>query len=328
VIARNLLLAEAGGANSEMLAGAATDDEDFWRGLAAAIQDCPAGAESRMAALLDLADLALDVVLAAEEEGDGSCRAVARLRAPAVGMLKGRVTLVATGTEGRAAGTARDYAIRLPPGGERDLTLRLRPALPGGGMTVKATLAGEWLGQRLTCQAVTIANPGIPLWHVVGPFPLPRGEYVDVPLPPEERPVALGDIFTAADGTRFTWRRVERPAALPPDADHLLHFASLFGRQANRCAAYVLARVMAPDATLAHLSLGAADGVHIWVNGRGVHADLATRDWAPRNLRVPLQLERGANTILIKSMHDQGLWLLSGRIEDDAGAPLPGIQYR
>ncbi len=328
LIARNLLLAEAGGAASELLAGAVTEEESFWRGLAAAIETSSAAPEKRMEALCDLAGLALDIVLSEDEKGEGRTTAVACLRAPAVGALKGLLTLGVTGPVGTAEGTSRDYAVRLPPQSARDFALRLRSSLPDGGMTVSATLAGEWLGQRLTLQDVTIANPGIPGWHVLGPFPLPRGEYLDVPLPPEDRPVSLSEIFIAADGTRFAWRRVGRPAALSPDAEHLLHFAEIFGRQANRCAAYALARIDAPAAMQAHLSLGAADGIHVWLNGHSVHADLATREWALSNLRVPLRLERGENMLLIKSIHDQGLWLLSARIEDDAGAPLSGIQYR
>ncbi|MDD5706484.1 MAG: hypothetical protein PHR35_11200 [Kiritimatiellae bacterium] len=327
VIARNLLLARAGGRDSDMLTRAELSDAKFWGGLAQSVTACPAEAAARRAALGDLAEVALDVVLGATD-ADGGCPAVARLRGPAVGSLEGRLTVRASGGADPAAETARDFAIRLDAGETRDYVLRLRAPLAAESLTISAAAEAVWLGAKIELEAVAFCNPSIPVWHVLGPFPLAGGEYRDDPMPPERGAVDLLDVFAVEDGTRLAWQRVERPAGLPADADHLLHFARLFGRQANRCAAYAWTQVCLPEDRPAQLSLGVADGVRVWVNGQLVHADLATRDWAPRNLRLPVRLTRGTNTILIKSIHDQGLWFLSGRVEDPDGRPLAGVTYR
>ena len=75
----------------------------------------------------------------------------------------------------------------------------------------------------------------------------------------------------------------------------------------------------------ATLALGVSDGVQIWLNGECLLTDVRPREWTPGNVRVPVTLARGTNTLLVKSLHADGLWFLSGRIEDRAGNPLRGI---
>ena len=77
----------------------------------------------------------------------------------------------------------------------------------------------------------------------------------------------------------------------------------------------------------ATLALGVSDGAQVWLNGECVLKDMRPREWAPGNVRVPVELARGANTLLVKSLHADGLWFLSARIEDGAGNPLRGISY-
>ena len=123
------------------------------------------------------------------------------------------------------------------------------------------------------------------------------------------------------------WQRVEPPPEQPLEADHLIHFAQRFRRQANFAAAYAAAIFDSREAVPATLALGVSDGVQVWLNGACVLTDLRTREWAPGNVRVPVTLVRGANTLLVKSLHADGLWFLSARLEDGAGNPLRGISY-
>ncbi len=326
LVARNLLLDAAAGAAGELLSGGAHLEEGFWRGLAADVASCPADATLRQAALHDLCGIALDLFAGAAAE-DGSYPFVAILRAPDIGAIRGKLRLRAA--DGNAPAVAqRLFDVRLKAGECCRRELPLRPPAAMQTLTADAGLEAEWLGTPLRLEARIIGRPGISLWHVLGPFPLPEGRFRDLPLPPDEEPLDLEAVFQAPDGTRLTWRPAPRPPELPADADHLLHFARLFGRQANRHAAYACATVFSPVATNAWLSLGASGGVRVTVNGRHIHSDLERREWAADNLRLPLRLSPGANEILVKSIHDEGLWLLSGRVEDEAGRPLPDAGCR
>ncbi len=323
-IAGHMLLADAASApgGQRRLPDDELRSEAFWKGLAEAIRTSAAGDAARQAALAALADAALDLALVPSDNGGGDA-AIVRLRRPAIGAWRGSLSLRLDGLHLQT----RALRGRRRAEKEEEVRLALPRAVRAGVHTVAATAEVTWMGQPLTLQRRVVANPGIPRWHVVGPFMLPGGVFTNTVFPPEQEAPDMGRLFAAPDGTQMHWRRVEPPPGQPLETDHLIHFAKGFRRQANFAAAYAAAFFDCEAAMPATLALGVSDGVQVWLNGECVLTDMRPREWAPGNVRVPVELARGANTLLVKSVHADGLWFLSARIEDGAGNPLRGISY-
>ena len=322
-IAGHMLLADAAAAPGapRRLPADELESEAFWQGLATAIEAGSASDTARQAALAALADVAMDLALAPPDDGSGDT-ALVRVRRPGIGAWRGRLSLWMDGLplQTRSLRGHRADAVE-------DVRLPLPEAIRTGVHTVTARAEVTWLDQPLVLQQRLVANPGIPRWHVVGPFMLPDGVFTNTVFPPEQETLDLQRLFAAPDGTQMPWQRVEPPPEQPLEADHLIHFAQRFRRQANFAAAYAAAIFDSREAVPATLALGVSDGVQVWLNGACVLTDLRTREWAPGNVRVPVTLVRGANTLLVKSLHADGLWFLSARLEDGAGNPLRGISY-
>ena len=88
----------------------------------------------------------------------------------------------------------------------------------------------------------------------------------------------------------------------------------------------------------AHLKLGLSRGAHIWLNGQtvfnGTEARYDTYNTASESplvidkYDINLPLQKGWNTLIIKSDHGtKGVWLVSPKIGDSAGNPLPGVHF-
>ncbi len=321
LIVRNLLLADASVSGPRRLSDGDIEADTLWQGLAEAIQACDAEPEVRQAALAALAGLALDLVWPARDSSRGGA-VLARLKPPAAGELRGRL----------------EWQLDNQPSQSRNVKFRRRAtpvdlwlAMPDTPFTGPHTLTARaelvWFGTPIVLERHLVVHPGIPRWHVLGPFMLTNAVLENAPFPPEDEPLDLNRMHAAPDGTQMGWRCVEPPPDAPLDADHLIHFAKGFRRQANYAAAYAATRIDSAHDADAVLALGAADGVQVWVNGACVLTDIRRREWTPGNVRVPIRLRRGANTVLVKSLHGDGLWFLSGRIEDAAQRPLKGISF-
>jgi hypothetical protein len=322
-IAGHMLLADAAATPSapRRLPADELESEAFWKGLATAIQTGSASDTARQDALASLADASLDLALAASDDGAENT-ALVRVRRPGIGAWRGRLSLLmddellqARSLRGHRADAVEDVRLPLPR------------AIRSGVHTVTAKAELTWLGQPLVLRRRLVANPGIPRWHVVGPFMLPDGVFTNTVFPPEQETLDFERLYAAPDGTQMPWQRVEPLPEQPLEADHLIHFAQRFRRQANFAAAYAAAIFNSSEAVPATLALGVSDGVQVWLNDVCVLTDLRPREWAPGNVRVPVTLARGANTLLVKSVHADGLWFLSARIEDSEGNPLRRISY-
>ncbi len=321
-IARDLLLQRAGGARPTLLLDDDLQRTDFWRGLARDIHAGGATPSVRNSALRELAGLELRTTLSGPDE-PGRVIFLAALTTAAPGPVRGRLNLSVSGNDTE---TRRSSGVRLAPGSQAVRRLAVPP--PGASAAFRALARTEvqWLDVPVALQAEVLGNPGIRTWWVLGPFPVQTEAEGPAPFPGDfpDRP-DLQAIFTAEDGTLFTWKMVSRPPGLAADADHLVHFTRVFRRQANDCSAYAWTSLVADRPQKVFLSLGASDSISAWVNGQPVHEDRIKREWAPDNLRIPIALREGKNTILLKSTHGQGLWFLSGRIETATGRPAPGI---
>jgi len=125
--------------------------------------------------------------------------------------------------------------------------------------------------------------------------------------------VALGP---EVPGQTVTWKAL-------PRAEHV-NLAALFPNQEN-CAAYVRARLNAPEATEAALLLGSDDGVKAWLNGAVVHSANVDRGMVADQDLAPITLAKGANELLIKVTQGGGGWAVCARIVGADGLPIPGL---
>ncbi|MEN6577855.1 MAG: DUF1080 domain-containing protein [Phycisphaerales bacterium] len=90
-------------------------------------------------------------------------------------------------------------------------------------------------------------------------------------------------------------------------------------------AAYLKASVWSAQAQKATLQLGTDDGVKVWLNGRMVHANNASRGVTPDEDKVPVTLQQGVNELLLKVTNGSGDWGAIARFAGEGGKPLENI---
>ena len=98
----------------------------------------------------------------------------------------------------------------------------------------------------------------------------------------------------------------------------------IFGRREN-CVAYLRAVVFSPRACRARLEIGSDDGVKVWLNGIQVHATDEGRPLTLGEDTASIQLEQGANGLLVKIVQFGGDWSTAFRVCAGNGGPLHGV---
>lgn len=282
-----------------------------------AVRTCGAKAGCKAQVLAELSGAVLDLMLSPGLRPN-RFEARARLRGFVGGCLEGSVRI--------GPGAAVSRAVSVQPRTAREVAAGMPRALPRTPRTVSAEARLRWLGAPIVLRAQAVADAAFPCgWHI-GPFDN-EGQVQDKEHPIEKKPIDLTRVYFGQTGTLVPWRRFGRDPALPVDAENLLYFNRIFAQQANYAFAYVAAWVRSTREQEAVLAVGAADGLVAWVNDAKVHVKLTRRDWAPREDRIPIRLQKGVNRILLKSVHGTGLWFLSANLEDRDGAPPVGTTF-
>ena len=120
------------------------------------------------------------------------------------------------------------------------------------------------------------------------------------------------------DGTNVeAW---EHPVGNP----YGLNLAQAVGGE-NR-AAYLRARVSSPKAQAALLEIGSDDGVKVWLNGKVVHANNASRGVNPGEDKVAVNLVAEWNDLMLKVTQGAGDWGACVRLRTPDGGDLGGIR--
>ncbi len=96
--------------------------------------------------------------------------------------------------------------------------------------------------------------------------------------------------------------------------------AQLIGGE-NRVA-YLRAGVSSPKPQKARLEIGSDDGVKVWLNGKLVHANNASRGVTPGQDKVDVMLKQGVNTLLLKINQGGGGWGACARLAASGGGEL------
>jgi hypothetical protein len=171
-------------------------------------------------------------------------------------------------------------------------------------------------------------------WHVAAPFPHPGGgNDTTTPFAPEtllpsmaaggagpdfSKPIAL------PDGSSLPWREVqERPdigglgGVLPIDLREGVPKAKW-----NNGAAYLHRSIVVDQPTQLPVTLGADDGVKVWLNGVAVVDAPGEHPLDPGANQVTLDLKPGVNHLLVKVTQTGGEWqfAMAPRIDLDPAA--------
>lgn len=154
---------------------------------------------------------------------------------------------------------------------------------------------------------------------VAGPFPGREKELFHSPFPPEWNTSPDVQFHTAEESVRWV--------TLPADHQAVhdgVDFEALWGDR-DHAAGYAMARVHARTALDAELRLGTDDTVTVWLNGRQVFAKEVYRLAAWDQEVLPVRLQAGDNTLVVKVAQDRNPWRLLLRITGPHGTALEGV---
>lgn len=152
-------------------------------------------------------------------------------------------------------------------------------------------------------------------WLVCGPFQSERPYDTDF-LGGENTIQPERGLFSGA----CVWRGLR-------SSTPVLDFAGedVFGRL-DKAAVYAAVTVLAPQARTVDLWLGSDDGVKVWLNGKLVHANPATRPVTPDSDRITgLELRQGENLLVVKVSQGTGEWGLCARFVEPTGKPITNL---
>lgn len=215
---------------------------------------------------------------------------------------------------GRRLDSCNTYAPGIVHGGK--ITLRGVKTI-GGALTLRF-VAGprdqKSAGQDIGIDAFVL-HPHrvyIPEWQLIGPFANPRDAKLnrlglDAPYPPEKS-IDLGATYKGVDGQDVRWTLTRTPEHGRMD---LYQFDPY-----EMVVVYALTYVYSPKQQVLPMLLGSDDGVKVFLNGREIHRFLAVRVAAPDQDRIPLHLNEGWNTVMLKIENNYGGYNFYARVLD------------
>ncbi|MEW6302296.1 MAG: hypothetical protein AB1705_02420 [Verrucomicrobiota bacterium] len=165
--------------------------------------------------------------------------------------------------------------------------------------TRRATLAA--LQQQLGAGDVS-QSP----WQLLGPFDNPRNGGLDLPYPPEKS-IDLAAEYTGLNGAKIRWHDAAR------FADGRIHNLDIFGPK-NWLLCYLHRTITATKDMPATLFVGSDDSVTLWLNGKKVHDKRDSRPTVIDSDIVPVQLNQGTNSLLMKIGQFQGNYSFAYRL--------------
>jgi putative heme-binding domain-containing protein len=187
--------------------------------------------------------------------------------------------------------------------------------------------AGEFSGPTgQAIERILASYQPVTDWKVIGPFPRNAPD-----LSADSGPDAFGREHNGAGGRPIRW--TSRRGDLKTGRVTLEDFEAQageprdFGYDTNGSpdlAAYAYAEVQSAGEGMALARLGSSGTISVWVNSRLVHhADHAAgRPHSPVSDFLNIPLEKGVNTILVRSRQGIGTWSFSLQISDQTGSPI------
>ncbi|HQQ00249.1 MAG TPA: GH116 family glycosyl-hydrolase [bacterium] len=213
------------------------------------------------------------------------------------------VELNASGT-GIALATRR-FLVRMP-----------NPALDGR-VEITGRLLGDLEGQPFAVDGSMVVGHGyLRDWMVLGSFPNPEDKGLTDELPAETK-IDLNARYNGVNG-EIQWQPHYSGAGY-------VDLASFFSAK-DPALAYAHVYVQSPNDRPAVLHLGASEGIRILLNYQEVFMRNGLRTAVPGQHVVPVRLQSGWNSLLLKISHLRGDWGFYLEITDPTGKPIPELK--
>ena len=152
-------------------------------------------------------------------------------------------------------------------------------------------------------------------WRITGPYSVKskNARFVfDKALAPEN------------DSNSVKWKKF-RKNRKSEKSMWAVDLAAVMGPEENSVA-YASTKVWAIKEIEVNLELGSDDHIKAWLNDKKIHESFGNRSLEPRQSIVPVRLNKGWNSILLKIVNTSGPWGLSCRIRDRSGGPVSGLK--
>lgn len=157
-------------------------------------------------------------------------------------------------------------------------------------------------------------------FSIVGTWDNEQGKGFDIAYPPEKR---------LDPSERYSGQRVEIGWRAEPVRTRR-GFIDLYEQMYpdSWAVAYAAASFESTVEAECELRLTAADAVKVWVDGVLVFADREVSGWMFDSMVIPLTLEAGPHTVLIKSAQERGDWSLGARLTKPGGEPFGADTFK
>lgn len=180
--------------------------------------------------------------------------------------------------------------------------------LDAGEHTYAVQVAGENRAGKLPLVlvngiSVSTSRVAIKDWMIAGPFV----GGIDAVSAPEQSKYDPKAVFTSVNDKQVGWTRVKGK-----DTVNLIRECA----KMDNVTAYALTYVISPDTRTEKLLIGADDGVKVFLNGKEVYKHDVKRGITPDEDEMDLQLNEGANELLIKVTQIDGAWAYTARFLD------------
>ncbi|HEY1064595.1 MAG TPA: hypothetical protein VGE52_00735, partial [Pirellulales bacterium] len=173
---------------------------------------------------------------------------------------------------------------------------------------------------------VTIAGQ----WHIIGPFDGPK---IDAEFPPEKE-IKLDAKYPGKSG-EVAWQATDFK-------DGAINDVRKYTKNVQNASCYLYRKIESPTAGQVRCSMGSDDGLKVWLNGKLLLREDATRPAAADQNYVNLDLKAGSNDLLVKVTQGGGEWAyyfsptasaklaakLEQRLDQDFPQPGEGGHYR
>jgi len=156
-------------------------------------------------------------------------------------------------------------------------------------------------------------------FNVIGPFGCKGCNNFETEFPPEKQ--IDFDATYAADSLKAHWetRTAEKESGYLDLRKHL--------QPSDWVCAYAFCKIISPRKMPAWIRLGTNDSGTLWFNGVRILSQNVERSARPDTDVLPVELNPGENTALIKVCNTELNWGLYLRISDEEGIPLTGISF-
>lgn len=155
-------------------------------------------------------------------------------------------------------------------------------------------------------------------FRIIGPFGRKNLDNFGTVFPPEEEIDFEADY--AGSSGRVQWQTAS------VDATGYMNFLEHLSPSDWVCA-YACCKVICSKSCPAQIRLGTNDTATVWLNGEKILSKNIERSAAPDSDILPVRLEKGDNTVLIKVCNTEHNWGLYLRVTDDRGDALKGLKF-